>query len=97
MTSLKDKITVMQAALDGKVIERRVLPVSIGNGQWEEICAQYIGWDWITHIYRIKPAEPDYFIIYSDAACGRQLGTGHAGGLNAVVKAAIAHYKETHE
>ena len=47
------KIQVMQAELDGKVIQYKVLDV---DDSWcEESMPHKVGWDWSAVIYRIKP------------------------------------------
>lgn len=47
---LREKIAVMQAALDGKEIEYH------NNRVWVE--AKYLTWDWAHVKYRVKPGPP---------------------------------------
>lgn len=56
MSSTKEKITVMQAYADGKLIEYRIKPsyewiTYLGTGE--------LSWDWWNNDYRIKQ-EPEY-------------------------------------
>jgi hypothetical protein len=64
MKSLKEKIEVMQAALDGKEIE-----ASEKNGKWAEASAP--NWDWHIYDYRIKPEPREFFVnVYGDGLTG---------------------------
>lgn len=77
---LKDKIAVMQAALDGKEIEYRYHSSTV----WLH-CAKPI-WDWSCNVYRVEPRAPRvyYLNIYrigasahafrDDAATGASTG-----------------------
>ena len=53
--STRDKIEVMQAFVDGKVIEYKLWTTSEDPKNWRE-CLNPL-WDWDVHSYRIKP-EP---------------------------------------
>lgn len=52
MSTLAEKIAVMQAAADGKDIEYR----NISAGLWAP--ASTPQWNWTSKDYRVKPAEP---------------------------------------
>ena len=53
MKTLKEKIEVMQAALDGKAIQKQMME----EGEWLDAKTQVINFGWIDYDYRIKP-EP---------------------------------------
>ena len=61
MKSLKEKIEVMQAALDGKEIE-----FNFGSG-WSGFIEDSPVWDWNTNDYRIKQ-DPmvRYVVVFDD-------------------------------
>ena len=66
MKSLKEKIEVMQAALDGKTIQFRDLwsQGALNEGPWSHGCPANGGpfanmsWDWNEYDYRVEPQPP---------------------------------------
>ena len=63
MKTLKEKIEVMQAALDGKEIETKVY------GGWDDQPSPEF--NWIDFDYRIKPEPIEFWVnIYRDCRCG---------------------------
>lgn len=77
MSSTKEKITVMQAYADGKLIEYRIKPsyewiTYLGTGE--------LSWDWWNNEYRIKQ-EPEYIPFdFTDAESliGKPIKRKHA-------------------
>ena len=61
MKTLKEKIEVMQAALDGKEVE-----YDHGNGFWES-CSPT--WDWASWDYRIKPEPMECWVNVYPEGC----------------------------
>ena len=61
MKDLKEKIEVMQAALDGEEIEYN------HNGRgWEKPNIERLVWDWQKNDYRIKPEPMEFWMVISD-------------------------------
>ena len=61
MKTLKEKIEVMQAALDGEEIECIVLGKP--QDKWEEIrYTTSLVWDWLHEDYRIKPKPLEFWV-----------------------------------
>ena len=64
MKTLKEKIEVMQAALDGKTIQFRDLYFNgkLNDAAWsfggDEYTVQDMAWDWDEYDYRVKPQPP---------------------------------------
>ena len=56
MTDIDHMIAVMQAAKEGKAIQRRRRNHSAIDENWRDAPEQR--WDWFTFDYRVKPAEP---------------------------------------
>ena len=56
MIDVDHMIAVMQAAKEGKAIQRRHLNHRAINENWRDAPEQR--WDWFTFDYRVKPAEP---------------------------------------
>ena len=56
--TLKEKIEVMQAALDGKEIEAKY---TNRNDTWDVQCAGF-AWDWSIFDYRIKPEPMEFWV-----------------------------------
>lgn len=52
MKKIEEKITIMQAYVDGKKIETKF----VGGTNWEEVTSP--AWDWVSFDYRIKQAVP---------------------------------------
>ena len=59
-TDTKEKIAVMQAAVDGATIQR-----TCGNGIWMTAWTQ--SWDWDSYEYRVKPEPLTLWVnVYPD-------------------------------
>ena len=56
MTDIDYMIAVMQAAKEGKAIQRRRRNHSAIDENWRDAPEQR--WDWFTFDYRVKPVEP---------------------------------------
>jgi len=63
MKTLKDKIEVMQAALDGKNIQRQY---DEELKQWVDIAGAGAQWDWVNYDYRIKPEPMEFWVNVYD-------------------------------
>lgn len=63
MKTLKEKIEVMQAALDGKEIESKWLQK--GNPEWKS--EDMLVFNWVCFDYRIKPEPLEIYIDIYDA------------------------------
>ena len=73
MTDIDHMIAVMQAAKEGKAIQRRRRNHSAIDENWRDAPEQR--WDWFTFDYRVKPAEPRR--IWVNMYCNR-MGFAHA-------------------
>lgn len=64
MSSLKEKIAVMQAAEMGSDIQRAARNLECGKtGPWVDVDAPLsTTWDWSSWEYRVKPSPPQYRI-----------------------------------
>lgn len=57
MKTLKEKIEVMQAALDGKTIQ-------FSNGPlWIDCEPEHLIWQWPDYDYRIKPEPLEFWVL----------------------------------
>ena len=56
MTDIDYMISVLQAAKEGKAIQRRHRHLRGNDENWRDAPEQR--WDWFTFDYRVKPAEP---------------------------------------
>ena len=59
MNDIDHMIAVMQAANEGKAIQRRHRTHRNIDGFWKDV--RSLRWNWATFDYRIKPAEPRRF------------------------------------
>jgi len=65
MKTLKEKIEVMQAALDGKEIEYRNYPYD-NRHKWTSYDLSTIVWNWPSVDYRIKPEPMELWVNVYD-------------------------------
>jgi len=83
MKTLKEKIEVMQAALDGKIIE--YIDILTKESSWSRSSTALMLWNWSYYDYRIKVEKtkekrfitldelPEYFYVVSSDKCVRRL------------------------
>ena len=58
MTTLAEKIAIMQAYTDGKAVQY----YNISKNVWKDAVSPT--WDWFTYEYRVKPAKPNQVTSY---------------------------------
>lgn len=65
----KDMLAVMQACLDGREIQRSA--GARNSGQWLD--TPNPSWDWVSHIYRVKPLVITYRRFLRQSMSGRDI------------------------
>ena len=90
MSTLEEKIAIMQAALDGAEIE-----VDFGDG-WE--VGEHLTWDWIYGEYRIKPQPKEIWVNeYNNCPALVFHSQDEAEQVTGNLQGATTHYREVME